>query len=135
MFWKNKTYHESMIEETTKQIEIGHADTENLRELLISTTCTCCFDLVMAYFQKHLRDDDLLSSLFNIALEGEGAGDAPWAAANLITEFPVDLLIKYKYELQKLSEFEWVYLKKPAEEGLAKIKAHNEGATRDATHP
>lgn len=79
--------------------------------------------MVMAYFRKHLDDREFLESLLEIALEGEDAGDAPWAAANLIVEFPASMLAKHEAALRQLSGEQWIYLNRPANEALAKIAA------------
>nr|WP_321360530.1 hypothetical protein [uncultured Hyphomonas sp.] len=101
----------------------GHGNIENLRELLIWTTSSSTEPLVSSYFRKHLSDRKLLSDLINIALEGEDAGDAPWAAANVITMFPPELLEAHRAELETLSREQWDYLNVPAKEALAKLSA------------
>jgi hypothetical protein len=59
----------------------------------------------------------------NIALEGEDAGDAPWAAANTIADFPADMLLPHKRSLERLAAEQWTYLQVPARRALAKIAA------------
>jgi hypothetical protein len=59
--------------------------------------------------------------LIAIALEGDDAGAAPWAAANTIAEFPAPMLAEHKAALLELSKYDWDYLKKPGLEALAKI--------------
>ena len=102
-------------------IEKGHRDIANLRELLIWTTAKTTCEAVSAYFRMHHSDRELLRALFKIALEGEDTGDAPWAAANVLAEFPPSMLLQHKNDLIALSKFEWTYLKKPALEALSKI--------------
>jgi len=103
-------------------LEQGHANPRVLRGLLIGTTSTTSYDPVMDYFRRHLTDRQLLRDLIAIALEGEDNGDAPWAAANVITEFPGTLLREIEPELIQLSKEQWLYLNKPAKEALQKIK-------------
>jgi len=79
----------------------------------------------MKYFRQHLHDPNLLSALVTIALEGEDAGDAPWAAANTIEEFPVELLAPHEASLRQLSEETWIYLSDPAKRALAKLMRSN----------
>lgn len=75
----------------------------------------------MDYFQARFGDRELLDALIPIALEGEDAGDAPWAAANVIAEFPANMLRKHEAALRLLSQEQWIYLKDPANRALAKI--------------
>ena len=56
----------------------------------------------------------LLGKLVEIALEGEAAGDAPWAAANVIAEYPSALLRAHENSLRKIAAESWVYLSRPA---------------------
>jgi hypothetical protein len=102
----------------------GHSNPDVLRGLLIGTTHKGTFEPVMSYFRKHLLDRKLLSDLAAIALAGEDNGDAPWAAANVITEFPAELLKEIEPELIKLSNEQWMYLCDPANEALAKIRSN-----------
>jgi hypothetical protein len=99
----------------------GHGDPENLRELLIWTTSTTTYDTVIAYFRKHLEDPALLADLVSIALEGEDSGDAPWAAANLLEEFPGHILQAHRSALLELSKHSWSYLSEPAGRALEKL--------------
>jgi len=99
----------------------GHEDSESLRELLIATTSKDTIEAAMEYFGQHLHDEELLSSLFEIAAEGEDMGDAPWAAANLIAEFPPELLSGHRQKLEELANHPWVYLHGPARRALATI--------------
>jgi hypothetical protein len=57
-----------------------------------------------------------------IALEGEDAGDAPWAAANTIADFPADMLLPHKASLEKLAAEQWTYLHVPGRRALEKIR-------------
>jgi len=109
------------ISQATAAIAIGHADAKNLRELLIWTTSKSTYPMVMEYFRRHLDDEKLLQSLIEIALEGEDAGDEPWAAANTIVEFPAFMLKKHETALRRLSQEQWIYLSGPANKALAKI--------------
>ncbi len=84
----------------------GHTDSANLHELLILTTNKITSDTVNAYFNKQHHDPILLAHLMQIALEGEDAGDASWAAANIIAGFPSIMLAKHKRELEILSDFD-----------------------------
>jgi hypothetical protein len=102
-------------------ISKGHVDAANLRELLIWTTSGTTEPMVSEYFSRHLDDEQLLSALFKIALEGEDSGDAPWAAANIIAEFPATLLARHKPELHALADEQWDYLNRPARAALAKL--------------
>jgi hypothetical protein len=99
----------------------GHGDPENLRELLIWTTSTTTYDLVIAYFRQHLEDSVLVADLVSIALEGEDGGDAPWAAANLLEEFPIYVLQAHRSALLQLSKHSWSYLSEPATRALEKL--------------
>ena len=101
----------------------GHADPANLRELLIWTTSKTTRAAIEAYFRKHHHDKALLAALVSIALEGEDAGDAPWAAANTLAEFPASMLMEHKAALVDLSKRDWDYLNNPARAALRKIDA------------
>lgn len=103
-------------------LDKGHDDPSDLRELLILTTNTITEPAVAAYFRSHHGDNVLLKHLIEIALEGEDMGDAPWAAANTIADFPASMLTSYRSELETLSQFEWSYLNVPAQAALAKLK-------------
>lgn len=94
-----------------------------LRDRLIETTNMTKAPAAMAYFRQHLNDESLLAQLIEIALEGEDMGDAPWAAANVIAEFPVELLTSHEGELRKIAAEPWDYLNRPARAALAKIAA------------
>lgn len=106
---------------TAQAAKVGHKDPASLKQLLIATTSTATREIAKAYFQSHLNDDGLLEALVPIALEGEDAGDAPWAAANVITEFPASLLKKHEAALIQLGTENWVYLSRPAKKALDKI--------------
>jgi hypothetical protein len=82
----------------------GHKDIVSLRELLICTTDKTTVAGANAYFQQHQNDVELLSALMQIALEGDDAGDAPWAAANVIADFPAAMLLPHKSSLEQLAE-------------------------------
>ena len=56
-----------------------------------------------------------------VALEGDDSSDAPWAAANIIAEFPEKMLSAYKDQLLELAAYEWVYQKTPAQAALKKL--------------
>src|SRR5471030_1111191 len=84
-------------------ISKGHQDLANLRELLIWTTATPTSAIVDEYFSQHYEDGALLRALIDIALEGEDMGDAPWAAANTIAEFPAHMLQEHAASLVALS--------------------------------
>lgn len=106
---------------TIRAAKIGYTDPNSLRQLLIATTSKTTSPIAMTYFREHLSDERLLECLLPIALEGEDAGDAPWAAANVIVEFPAHLLRKHEDALKRLSQEQWTYLKDPANKALAKI--------------
>ena len=114
-------YESSSKAEAVEAIAKGHSDIENLRELLIWTTSTTTSAMVEEYFAHHYDDTALLSNLLAIASEGEDAGDAPWAAANTIAQFPARLLSEHRAALEMLSLHPWSYLSSPAKAALAKI--------------
>lgn len=114
-------YKDSSKRAAAAAVAKGHADPENLRELLVWTASTATYDLVIAYFRRNLGDAALLAELVSIALEGEDSGDAPWAAANVLEEFPTDLLHVHREALVELSGHSWSYLSVPAERALAKL--------------
>jgi hypothetical protein len=99
----------------------GHQDAKNLREILIWTTSKTTSDLVEAYFAEHLNDSKLIEALVSIALEGDDAGDAPWAAANTLTRFPAAMLLPHTADIIELSKYDWIYLSSPAKKILAKL--------------
>jgi hypothetical protein len=99
----------------------GHRDPASLREILICTTSKTTVADAEAYFVVHHQDPDLVEVLIKIALEGEDAGDAPWAAANVLSEFPAPMLRKHQTALQELSSHPWAYLSNPAKKALEKI--------------
>lgn len=119
----SEEYRASTVKAASAAIGKGHRDLANLRELLIWTTSTTTADMVEEYFRAHHNDSVLLEALFSIAEEGEDCGDAPWAAANTLSEFPVDMLAPFRARLVALSEHPWSYLSKPAAEALAKVEA------------
>ena len=117
-------YEEWTRKAASEAIAKGHNDPANLRELLIWTLSKTTHTAVEAYFRRHHHDKQLLAALVTIALEGEDAGDAPWAAANTLAEFPASLLMEHKAALVELSEHNWDYLNKPARSALRKIDAN-----------
>jgi hypothetical protein len=114
-------YERRTREAAAAAITKGHSDSANLRELLIWTTSTATEPMVAAYFAQHLQDEALLDALFSIAAEGEDMGDAPWAAANVIANFPASLLARHRPELVSLASEQWDYLNQPAKRALAKL--------------
>jgi hypothetical protein len=118
-----KSYEERIVSAATAAIAKGHHDPENLRQLLIWTTATPTFPMIDAYFRRHHTDNGLLTALVQIALEGEDCGDAPWAAANTIANFPSEMLASHRDALESLAAHPWDYLNVPAKEALAKINA------------
>lgn len=100
----------------------GHEDPANLRELLICTTSKTTASEAQAYFAAHHQDPGLVAALIEIALEGEDAGDAPWAAANILSDFPPAMLRKHRGALQRLAQHEWTYLNVPAKKALEKLE-------------
>ena len=121
-------YDRQVLEQAKIAISKGHHDPNNLRNLLIWTTARPTAPMIREYFHRHLEDRQLLRELIAIALEGEDHGDAPWAAANVITEFPGKLLREIEPELHRLSNEEWDYLNAPAKMALSKIR----DATRES---
>jgi hypothetical protein len=117
-----KSYEEKSIEKAKLLIQKGYESPSVLRELLICTTSKYTCPMVMDYFNTHIQNSELLDLLFSIALEGDDSGDAPWAAANVISEFSGELLAPYKNKLLELASYEWDYLRIPAEEALNKIE-------------
>jgi hypothetical protein len=115
------SYEQQAIAAATIAVQRGHADPSNLRELLVWTTSKPTAPLIEKYFSSHLRDKELLRQLVTIALEGEDAGDAPWAAANVIAQFPPDLLANHRAALEELAAHPWSYLQVPAKAALAKL--------------
>jgi hypothetical protein len=93
----------------------------DLRDKLIETTDNTKAPRAMAYFRQHLDDRAMLASLIKIALEVEDMGDAPWAAANVISEFPSDLLRAHESELRQIAAEPWDYLNRPAKAALLKL--------------
>jgi hypothetical protein len=101
----------------------GYEDSDSLRELLICTTSTVTAPMAEAYFAERRDNAKLLALLVAIALEGEDAGDAPWAAANTIADFPAEMLLPHEQSLEQLAAEEWTYLHVPGRRALAKIAA------------
>ena len=84
----------------SQAIAKGHGNSKTLRDLLIWTTSTTTAKMVSDYFRRHFNDHKLLRDLMDIALEGDDAGDAPWAAANVIAEFPASMLRELRKTLK-----------------------------------
>lgn len=122
----NTNYEEYAQSAAQLAISKGHRDNGNLRELLIWTTSKSTVGMVKEYFSQHHSDGELLAALIEIALEGEDMGDAPWAAANTIVDFPPELLREHEASLVTLSEYEWTYLNLPAQKALEKLQASTE---------
>lgn len=114
-------YRQQSLSAANQAMLRGHDDIKNLREILIWTTANTTADYVAAYFAEHLDDPELVESLVSIALEGDDAGDAPWAAANTLTAFPPAMLLPHREAIFKLSQYDWDYLNRPAREILAKL--------------
>jgi len=92
----SEDYRATTVKAASAAIVRGHHDPANLRELLVWTTSKTTRAMVEEYFRKHFDDRVLLEMLCAIAEEGEDCGDAPWAAANTISEFPVALLMSQR---------------------------------------
>lgn len=116
-------YHAWELSNLSAAITKGHKDKANLRTLLICTTSKTTVDAANRYFEEHHHDDDLLTSLVTIALEGEDAGDAPWAAANVLAEFPANMLQKHEAALTELAGQEWIYLHVPGQKAIEKVRS------------
>jgi len=114
-------YQERERKAASAAIAKGHGNPADLRELLIWTTSTTTRADVEAYFRRHHHDKRLLAALVSIALEGEDAGDTPWAAANILSDFPASMLVEHKAALVELSQHDWDYLNRPARAALRKI--------------
>lgn len=114
-------YENNALADARIAMSKGHADMDNLRELLIYTTSTETCALIDEYFRQHHDDEKLLDALIEISLEGEDMGDAPWAAANTVADFPAKMLLKHRAALATLSKHEWMYLHIPARKALAKL--------------
>jgi hypothetical protein len=117
---EQSNYQQWLRDRASHCIAEGHADPTNLRELLILTTNKTTFGIVNGYFNKHQNDSALLANLVKIALEVEDAGDASWAATNIIAGFPAIMLVQHISELEILSNSDWEYLRVPAIKALAK---------------
>lgn len=91
-----------------------------LRDWLIMTTSTTDAPEAMLYFRSQMNSE-MLNNLVQIALEGEDMGDAAWAAANVISEYPAELLARHEPQLQDIAAEPWDYLNRPAKAALAKI--------------
>ena len=119
-----RNHEKQLLQSAVAAMSKSYLDPENLRELLIFTTSKTTSQMVEQHFARHRDDADLLSALVAIALEGEDAGDAPWAAANVLAEFPASLLAMHEASLYELSQHPWSYLHSPAQHALAKIRAN-----------
>ncbi|MBI1200387.1 MAG: hypothetical protein GC203_21210 [Phenylobacterium sp.] len=97
---------------------------DDLRTKLIDTTDQRKAGAAMTFFEARMNDGATLAALVEIALEGEDAGDAPWAAANIIAEYPATLLKRHEAELRLIAAEQWDYLNRPAKAALAKIDAN-----------
>jgi hypothetical protein len=117
------SYRDQELKLASEAIRKGHRDAENLRALLVCTTSETTSQMVEQYFSTQHHNKELLQSLVAIALEGEDSGDAPWAAANVLAEFPAALLSEHKAKLKELSEHPWSYLHVPARQAMAKLAA------------
>ncbi len=114
-------YEARILQQASECIATGHRDPENLRKLLILTTDRTTAAMVEEYFSKHHHDSELLGRLVAIALEGEDNGDAPWAAANTIADFPPEMLKPFRFQLEEISREQWIYLNEPAKLALKRI--------------
>lgn len=94
-----------------------------LSDWLVMTTSTATEPEAMAYLRSQM-DAETLNELVQIALEGEDMGDAPWAAANVIAEYPAELLKKHVNQLREIAAEPWDYLNRPAKIALEKIADH-----------
>jgi hypothetical protein len=115
-------YRDHTLRQLDQCVRDGHATPETLRALLIWTTVWSTSAQAIQYFQRHMCDEALLPRLIDIALEGEDAGDAPWAAAHLIEMYPADMLRVIEPKLHLLSREPWSYLSGPAWAALEKLK-------------
>ncbi len=120
-----EVYDQFLRQRAAHFIAKGHKDIYCLRELLILTTNKISGPTIEEYFRSNHHDQELLQNLIDIALEGEDAGDAPWAAANTLVDFPAAMLEIHRADLIKISQFDWFYLSKPALAALAKIDAES----------
>ncbi len=117
------SYDEDCRRWVADAIAKGHSDPADLREILVWTTCRVTAQAAEIYLARHRTDPELLNSLVAIALEGEDAGDAPWAAANTIAKYPGAMLVHHKASLESIAREQWMYLHVPAREALAKVEA------------
>jgi hypothetical protein len=124
--WDKSTgisYEDHCREAVADAVARGHSDPANLRQILIWTTNRKTAPTAEAYLAEHRADPELLKALVSIALEGEDAGDGPWAAANAIADYPGIMLLPYKTELEAVAGEQWSYLHLPARKALEKIAA------------
>jgi hypothetical protein len=118
-----RSYAEQSIVMAAAYISIGHNKPDNLRRLLICTSSVSTRPMVEQYFEQHHNDKELLRSLVKIALEGDESGDAPWCAANVLSDFPAGMLAEHRADLVELGQHPWTYLHVPARQALAKLDA------------
>jgi hypothetical protein len=116
-------HQERELQAAAAAILRGYTDEAALRELLILTTSQTTSERVEQYLTPHLGDSRLIEALVAIAVEGEDAGDAPWAAANLLAAAPADVLRSHEAALVELSGHPWIYLSVPAQKALAKLRS------------
>lgn len=119
-------YRQRSLTAARAAVMLGHNDIRDLREILIWTTSSVTAELVEAYFAEHLDDRELVASLVSIALEGDDAGDAPWAAANTLTAFSSAMLLPYREAIVELSQYDWDYLNRPAKRILSRLDGHHD---------
>lgn len=117
------SYAEYSLKAVADAVARGHSDPAALREILTWTTDSNTAPTAEAYLAQHRNDPELLKALIAIALEGEDAGDGPWAAANAIAEYPAAMLALHKSSLKQLAREQWSYLHVPARKALAKVAA------------
>jgi len=117
------SYNEYCRRAVADAVARGHGDPANLRQILIWTTNKTTASTAEAYLAQHQSDPQLLNCLVATALEGEDAGDAPWAAANIIAGYPAATLLPHKASLEQLARHPWMYLHVPGRRALAKFAA------------
>ena len=118
-------YRTLELENLAAALANGHSDPVNLRTLLICTTSKTTVEAAEGYFAQHHNNSALLDSLVAIALEGEDAGDAPWAAANVLADFPSIMLKKHEAALTELAAHPWAYLNIPGQKALQKSRTND----------
>jgi len=115
-------YQEREMQAAAAAMARGYQDAAALRELLVWTTSKTTAAGVEEYLKPHLAEASLVDALVAIALEGEDAGDAPWAASNLLSAASADALRPHEAALTELSTHPWSYLSVPAQKALAKLR-------------